>query len=81
MPRVLVVLLALLLAACGAAAPDPQAARSEAATPAPARATAATQAAPELGLLDFSVPAVGGGQIAGADLAGRDVALWFWAPW
>jgi hypothetical protein len=28
-----------------------------------------------------TVDAVGGGQIRGAELAGRDVALWFWAPW
>lgn len=31
--------------------------------------------------LDFTLPAVGGGQIVGAELAGKDVALWFWAPW
>jgi hypothetical protein len=28
-----------------------------------------------------TVDAVGGGQIDGAKLAGRDLALWFWAPW
>lgn len=28
-----------------------------------------------------TVDAVGGGQIAGEELAGRDLALWFWAPW
>jgi hypothetical protein len=37
--------------------------------------------AAEAGLLDFTAPAVGGGQVAGADYAGRDLALWFWAPW
>jgi hypothetical protein len=31
--------------------------------------------------LDFTVPAVGGGQVEGGELAGRDLALWFWAPW
>jgi hypothetical protein len=28
-----------------------------------------------------TVDAVGGGQITGSELAGKDVALWFWAPW
>ncbi len=23
----------------------------------------------------------GGGQVTGAELQGKDVALWFWAPW
>jgi hypothetical protein len=31
--------------------------------------------------LDWSVDRLGGGQIDGGDLAGRDVVLWFWAPW
>ena len=31
--------------------------------------------------LDFTAPLVGGGQLDGGDLAGRDVVLWFWAPW
>lgn len=31
--------------------------------------------------LDVTLPAVGGGQVVGAELAGRDLALWFWAPW
>jgi thiol-disulfide isomerase/thioredoxin len=28
-----------------------------------------------------TVPTVDGGEIDGATLAGRDIALWFWAPW
>ncbi|GAA1752808.1 redoxin domain-containing protein [Streptomonospora arabica] len=30
---------------------------------------------------DFTAPAVGGGEIDGADLVGEPVVLWFWAPW
>jgi hypothetical protein len=34
------------------------------------------------GFLDFEAPRLGGGsQVTGAELQGRDVALWFWAPW
>jgi ABC-type glycerol-3-phosphate transport system substrate-binding protein len=32
-------------------------------------------------LLDFTAPALGGGTLRGADYAGKDVAIWFWAPW
>lgn len=28
-----------------------------------------------------TVSTVDGGELVGADLAGKDVALWFWAPW
>lgn len=31
--------------------------------------------------LDFTAPTVDGGEIDGADLHGRPVVLWFWAPW
>ena len=31
--------------------------------------------------LNFRAELVTGGQIHGGDLAGRDVVLWFWAPW
>jgi len=33
------------------------------------------------GVLDFSAPRVGGGTVEGADYAGKDLAIWFWAPW
>jgi hypothetical protein len=32
-------------------------------------------------VLRFSAPRLGGGTIEGEDLAGQDVAFWFWAPW
>jgi hypothetical protein len=32
-------------------------------------------------VLRFSAPKLGGGSIEGEDYSGRDVALWFWAPW
>jgi hypothetical protein len=31
--------------------------------------------------LRFTAPKLGGGTISGAEYAGRDVAVWFWAPW
>lgn len=32
-------------------------------------------------VLDFTATTVDGGTLQGAELAGTDVALWFWAPW
>ena len=32
-------------------------------------------------LLDFAAPKLGGGQVVGNEFAGKDVAIWFWAPW
>lgn len=57
-----------------ASAPAPA---GEPAVPAPATETAAV--VPEA--LRFTAAGVDGGQVAGTDYAGRDVALWFWAPW
>jgi hypothetical protein len=31
--------------------------------------------------LDFEAELLGGGTFRGADLAGKDVAFWIWAPW
>lgn len=35
----------------------------------------------EAEILDFTAPKLGGGQVVGTEYAGKDVALWFWAPW
>lgn len=53
---------------------------------APAAEQAAAPAASEQGTgvpqaLAWDAELVGGGQLSGGDLAGRDVVLWFWAPW
>ncbi|HEX6262022.1 MAG TPA: hypothetical protein VF097_04160 [Actinomycetota bacterium] len=31
--------------------------------------------------LRFTAPALGGGAIDGAEYAGSDLVIWFWAPW
>ncbi len=35
----------------------------------------------ETEILDFTAPKLGGGQIVGSEFAGKDIAIWFWAPW
>jgi hypothetical protein len=32
-------------------------------------------------LLDFEATLIDGGTFHGVDVAGKDVAFWFWAPW
>lgn len=32
-------------------------------------------------VLDFEAASLSGGVLRGADYVGKDVALWFWAPW
>jgi len=32
-------------------------------------------------VLDFTAPSLGGGSVNGSDYVGKDVAIWFWAPW
>ena len=80
MKRLLVVV--VLLAACGAPAGEPG---GDAPDPTPgARTTAPTASGDATAIpaaLEWSVDRIGGGQIDGGDLAGRDVVLWFWAPW
>ena len=83
-----VVVAMVSLGACGqsaerAAAPS-TAAASRPAPPAPTLPAktpgiAATGATPSV--LDFTAPKLGGGQVVGSELVGRDVAAFFWAPW
>lgn len=88
----IMVLLAVVLAACGPSAPETADAPSPAdAAPAPDAASApgaVPSGAATPTVLAGAAPApfatvalVGGGQLDGGDLAGRDLALWFWAPW
>jgi hypothetical protein len=79
------VALALLAAACGGgittttsgATPSSSSITAPGSSSPPASPSRAT--VPEV--LDFEAPLLGGGSLQGADLAGKDVAFWFWAPW
>jgi hypothetical protein len=85
-------LLAALLAACTGSGPDDRSGAD--AAPGAGTATTATTAtvapredpgagpdATALGPFDFVADAVGGGQVVGADFAGSETVVWFWAPW
>jgi hypothetical protein len=80
-------LLALLASGCtGSAEPEVSRAPGDGATspdaPAPGAAGPTDPAATRVpALLRFEGTLVGGGTIDGAELAGRPVAAWFWAPW
>lgn len=90
----LLAVVVLVLGGCGTTAEDigsdateatpspPPAAEDHADGGVPAEVTPAPPGdAPLAEGLDVTLPAVGGGQVVGAELAGRDLALWFWAPW
>lgn len=81
---------AVLVVACGGgtgaggAAPSTGAPAASAPEREPPRGTspatgAEAGAVPEV--LAFSATTLDGGTFEGATLAGRDVVLWFWAPW
>lgn len=88
----LVAVLVAVLAGCGSA-PEESDTAEQAPSPPPAAggdpdgrdAPAATPDppgdAPLAPGLDIVLPAVDGDQVVGAELAGRHLALWFWAPW
>ncbi len=46
-------------------------------TPLPS-ASASAEVPPQL---RFTEPRLGGGIVRGADFAGEDLVMWFWAPW
>lgn len=72
MRTLLVVLLVVLAAACGA--------DEGGVTAGPAATQAAADpAVPDV--LAFSATTVDGGAVQGADYAGQDLLVWFWAPW
>ena len=81
---------ASVAAGCGADdAATPSAGPSTAASGAPTSIAATTGPAPAPApakaevpdVLRFRAPGIDGSEVVGADYAGRDVALWFWAPW
>ncbi len=79
--------LALVLAACGAEVPEQAATDGSAAAapPTSAESSADSSREPSTGapseLLMFKAPAIGGGQVDAAVFQGRPTLLWFWAPW
>ena len=80
---------ALALAACGgsgdeaevAATTTPDTAATTTDAPATAPTTGGDAAVEVPDELDFVAPDVRGGQVVGAELAGQDLVIWFWAPW
>jgi hypothetical protein len=65
----------LLLASCGGG-------NKTESFPRPASEDSRPAAADNADLFEFAAPRLGGGsQVTGAELQGKDVALWFWAPW
>ena len=83
-PRITIMVgvLAVVAAACTSTgtAPSGVAGSPTTASASPARASSAT-AEPLPEVLDFSAPQLGGGTVDGARYAGKDLAIWFWAPW
>ena len=82
-------LAAMALAASACSAPMRAAAPEAPSSPVPPVAAPPTvetplPAAPTVEVareLRFTAPLLGGGRFRGQAYAGRDVALWFWAPW
>jgi hypothetical protein len=73
-------LILLLVAAACARAPVDE--RPPAAAGSPSSTSRSQGAPPEAAkVLRFEAPRLGGGVLRGADYAGKDVAIWFWAPW
>lgn len=79
MPRSAALLCVLVLAAAcsstGAAVSDPRSATASR----PSTSETDPGAVPKV--LDFTAPSVDGDTVEGADYVGKDLAIWFWAPW
>jgi len=77
--------LVLLIACGGSSDTGPSVADSDAPASGPAQTNGPSQPdspATSEGLdLDFTAPAVEGDDIDLSTYAGKDLALWFWAPW
>lgn len=75
----------LILAACAGGAPSERSGGAQVEFQVPAATpSASTSPAPNAqisGVLNFTAPKLGGGQVVGNELAGQNVAVWFWAPW
>jgi hypothetical protein len=65
-------LLALVFAACGGSGTVSRKSPTSESAP---------KSAGDSDILAFKAPKLGGGEVDGGDLAGKDVAVWFWAPW
>ncbi len=71
---------ALAAVAVACSSTDPIAANGPTRTAVPSsRSVEPPAGVPEV--LDFSAPSLGGGSVNGSDYVGKDVAIWFWAPW
>jgi hypothetical protein len=71
-------LLLLVTAACADAPTPPEPA---AGSGTPTSPPAISEAPEPAKVLRFEAPNLAGGVIRGVEHAGKDVALWFWAPW
>ena len=70
-----VLMCALLLASC-------RADKESVSFPAPDGLGEPAAGSADASFFEFTAPRLGAGsQVTGAELKGRDVALWFWAPW
>jgi hypothetical protein len=78
MVRVLIVVLLLVLSGC-AAGDDPTVGLPGSSPGPPAAGSEPTDDVPPV--LAFTAETVQGEVVAGSDYAGRDLLVWFWAPW
>ena len=72
--------LSIVIASCSAGAGTGTMSSESAVTATPGTGGGSRIPAPSE-VLRFAAPLLSGGEIDGTSLAGKDVALWFWAPW